>query len=165
MTTQPEKESKRALASADSDLSLASPVSKTILSTDENDAVADQSQPSRRQDATPALTFLAFAYAYLFWYTMRTDSTCAPVNPLWLVEQAWVLSLPFSSSLVAMDLLYDTFLSQHPRRPDHNSAASSRRLAKRRKWRKIIFVWIGGLKMAVFVTCLLGLNRILSTCR
>lgn len=149
----------------ESDLSLTSPISKANLSTNANDAAAEQPQPRRVLDSGPALIYLAFAYAYLLWYTMRSDSTCGQVNPLWLAERAWVLSLPFSSSLVAMDLVYDTLLSYHAPQPDDNSAASSRRLARRRKWRKIIFVWIAGLKMATLLTCLLGLDRLFSTCR
>lgn len=165
MATHPDKESKRALANAGSALSLTSAGSKTDLSTDANDAATERSQPRQGQDSAHALIFLAFAYAYLFWYTTRSGPTCTQVNPLWLVEQAWVLSLPFSSSLVAMDLVYDTLLSHHAPRSGDSSAASSRRLARRRKWQKIIFVWIGGLKMAVLVTCLLGLDRLLSACR
>lgn len=165
MATHPDKEWKRALANADTDLSLTSPGSKTDLSTDANDAAAEQSQPRHGQDSASALIFLAFAYAYLFWYTMRSGSTCTQVNPLWLAEQAWVLSLPFSSSLVAMDLVYDKFLSNHTPRPHDSSTTSSCRVARRQKWRKIIFVWIGGLKMAVLITCLLGLNRLFSACR
>ena len=128
-------------------------------------AAAEQSSKTHAQDPAPALTFIAFAYTYLFWYTTRSGSSCAQLSLLWLAERAWVLSLPFSSSLIAMDLVYDALLSHHEHRSPPIPAVPRCRLAKRKRWRKIISVWIGGLKLAILLTCLIGPDRLFPTCR
>lgn len=165
MATHPDDKSNTPLHNVDSDLSWTSQTPGPRLPVGANVDTAEQSLPTAAQDPTPALIFLAFAYIYLFWFATRPGSYCAPVGPIWLGLRALALSLPLSSSLVMMDLLYDALFLHHEHRPDPNSGASCCRLARRNRWRKILFVGIAGVKLGVVLTCLLGLNRLFATCQ
>ena len=165
MGTHPDNKSNTTPHNVDSDLSWTSQTPDPRLPVGANVGTAEQSTPAPAQDSTPALVFLVFACSYLFWFATRSGSYCAKVGPVWLGLRALALSLPLSSSLIVMDLLYDALFLHHEHRPDPHSGASCCRLARRNKWRKLLFVCIAGGKMGVVLTYLLGLNRLFATCQ
>lgn len=123
------------------------------------------------QDSAATVLFLLLAAMYLFWFATRPRSSCAHTGLMWCTLRALALSLTFSTSLIAMDILYDAVDALIPRNErevdghvDPETPNRHDRRSQRVKRRKVACVWVAGLKMAVGSMYLIGPDRFFTSC-